>query len=361
MTVLKQFRMLCITVFVGLFSVTLGFAQEETVRVPDVTGLSVPAAAAHLNRNGLALGTQLAQDWTSGAGVEPNTVGAQSILPGESVALGTAIDLTILHAPNVLLIYDDNDLTLVNQSSADLDLTGITFTSIGGASPAAFAATRWASSLRNNRCGQVWSITRNGPKGQPECEFVQNWLSTNNPAEHFWTGSNGARQFSIHQNGIERAVCDVSTNGRCGFYIPTETEDIVTPFIYFAYTNDALAIINRSDDQWMPLSRTTIYNNNPNLSASDLPLPVGSPTIFGNPETVADISRLAPGQCLLFTNSTPGTDEPPQTCDVIARLDIGTDLIFWAADFDFDSVTDGKRRTCPAAVDGKITVCLMPR
>mgnify|MGYP003396994430 CR=1 FL=1 len=47
-------------------------------------------------------------------------------------------------------------------------------------------------------------------------------------------------------------------------------------------------------------------------------------------------------------------------CDVIARLDISPDLIFWSKSFDMDSLTDGQRRTCPAANDG-LTLCIMPR
>jgi hypothetical protein len=45
---------------------------------------------------------------------------------------------------------------------------------------------------------------------------------------------------------------------------------------------------------------------------------------------------------------------------VIARLDIGPTVIFWDADSGVGS-SDGQPRTCPAAVAGRLTLCVMPR
>jgi hypothetical protein len=79
-----------------------------------------------------------------------------------------------------------------------------------------------------------------------------------------------------------------------------------------------------------------------------------------NVSPVADIRWLAPGQCLLFTNRSPSSEQPPLPCDVIARLDIRPTVIFWGADFGVGS-SDGQPRTCPAAVAGRLTLCVMPR
>src|SRR5690606_29465845 len=132
-------------------------------------------------------------------------------------------------------------------------------------------------------------------------------------------------------------------------------------YVYLAYTPDRLAVLNQSDDKWMPLAQTAIQNLNPNVSvAGGVSVPIGDPALFGNPATVADISQLAPGQCLLFTNGSPDVDAAPQDCSVIARLDIDPTLIFWAANFEVISATDARRYSCPAANAEKMTVCVVP-
>jgi PASTA domain len=345
----------------------ISFAQETTVTVPDLTGLNVPKAAATLNRSGLALGAQAGEPWTQESGLSPNTISSQSIPPGQAVQAGTAVDVTVLRSPNVLLIYDESSFTVINQTGAALDLTGVTFNSVDGNSPASFAATRWAGSLdAGGRCVQVWSIGRSGPQRPPDCSGVQRWLTTNKPAEHFWNGENGATQFNVVQGGIERATCDTAPPGSgqkgCGFYMPSNAAaGDVTGYIYFAYVPDRLIVMNQSDDRWMPLAQTTIHNYNPNVSVPGAGLVVGDPALFHNPQTVADVKQLAPGQCLLFTNGSPEANSPPQPCDVIAQLDISPTLIFWAAAFEVESISDGQRHKCPAATEGKLTVCVMPR
>ena len=167
-------------------------AQGTEGVVPDLTGMNVPAAAAALNRLGLALGTETGVAWSEGAAGAPNTIIGQAVPAGQPVTPGAAVDITVARELNALLIYDDNDLTLVNRAGVDLDLTGLTFNSVDGSSPASFAASRWAGSLRSGQCVQMWSVGRNGPKGLDECAAIQNWLWTGVAGEHFWTGTNGA-------------------------------------------------------------------------------------------------------------------------------------------------------------------------
>jgi hypothetical protein len=342
---------------------SLAIAQDTTV--PDLTGLSVPASAAALNRNGLALGSQQGEPWTEESGQAANTISAQSVPPGEVVVLGSAIDVTVLRSPNVLLVYDTEMFTLINQTGEPLPLGGLTFNAVEGDRQASFDATRWAGSLDpGDRCMQLWAVGRTSPDRPGACTGVQRWLSTNNPAAHFWT--NGITRFNVVLDGIERAVCDGAapdgTRTRCAFYLPVGgSAGDVTPYIYLAYTTDRLIVRNQSADQWMPLGQTQIANYNPQLPQPGLTLTVGDPELFGNPETVANIRRLAPGQCLLFTNSSPDATTPPEDCDVIARLDIDPRLIFWAADFEIVSATDGRRHMCLAATEGTLTICVMPR
>lgn len=352
---------------VVLVAVPVARAQDDPVTVPDVTGLSVPQAAAVLNQNGLALGSQSSEPWSEAAGQPANTVLNQSVVPGMTVERGTAIDVGVLRAPNMLLVYDAESITLINQNDSPVSLRGLVFTAVDGNTPASFAATDWTGALDGGqRCAQLWAVRRTGPERPPECAGVQRWLSTVNAGVHFWTGANGVSAFRVVYDGVEYATCDAASVGagrkQCAFYLPADAESSAnTPYIYFVYTTDQLLVLNQSTDQWMPVAQTVVYNYNPNISIPGANVDIGDPGLFGNPATVADIGRLAPGQCLWFTNSSPEIAAPPQECDAIARLDIAPQFIFWAADFELESVTDGLRHTCPAATPGKLTVCVMPR
>lgn len=345
------FMLICLFVFVGMVA-----AQDVTV--PDLTGLSVPQAAAQLNRLGLKLGAENNQGWTQESGLPQNSISGQSVPAGQTVAPGSAVDVNVLRSPNVLLIYDDNDLTLVNNTGGGLNLAGMVFRALDG-SGATFAAARWGGGLGAGDCVQVWSVGRSGGKDMPECGNVQ-WMTTNNPAEHFWTGAGGTTQFGVFQDGLQRGTCAVANPGRCEFYVAGGASSDATQYVYFAYTPEHLAIINQSDNQWMALDGFSVSNNYvPPLGAA---VNVSDPTLYKsqNVNPVANIGRLAPGQCLLFTNGSPGSEQPPETCQVVARLDVGDTVKFWGADFGVNS-SDGVARSCPAAVAGRLTICVMPR
>lgn len=355
----KQFTITILTIFCAALLTAQVFAQEQTVIVPDLNGINVPTATALLNKNGLRLGVENNQGWTADSGLPENSINGQSIPAGQSVIFGTAVDVSVLRSPNALVIYDDNDVTLVNNTGGDLNLAGITFTTNDG-SAAQLAGSRWAGTLRAGQCVQAWSVGRNGPKGLDECSTIQNWLVTNNVAEHFWTGAGGTTQFSVLQNGVPRAACPITNPGRCEFFLSGGgAGSDATEYVYFAYTVDQLAIINQSTDQWMTLDGFYVVNNfAPSKGAPVFP---GDPTLYTkNPPDVETVSRLAPGQCILYTNAGPGLDNPPQPCDVIARLDIAPSLIFWGADFGVMS-SDGEARICPVPTPGRLTLCIMPR
>ena len=333
-------------------------AQGTDGVVPDLTGMNVPAAAAALNRLGLALGTETGVAWSEGAAGAPNTIIGQSVPAGQPVTPGAAVDITVARELNALLIYDDNDLTLVNRAGVDLDLTGLTFNSVDGNSPASFAASRWAGALRSGQCGQMWSEARNGPKGLDECAAIQNWLWTGVAGEHFWTGTNGATQFSVVQNGIERGQCPTGT-GRCELYLAVDSADDVTGYLYFSYAADRLVVWNNSPDRWMPLRGAGIKNYA--IPGGPFDLALDDPAVYGrNANPVANLGRLAPGQCLLFTAANPAVSAPPEDCNVVARLAIGPDLIFWAADFGVIRPVDEQERTCPAASPDGLRLCILP-
>ncbi|RMF77813.1 MAG: PASTA domain-containing protein [Chloroflexi bacterium] len=333
--------------------------QGNTVTVPDVTGMSVPQAAAILNRAGLRLGAEDNLGWTPDSGLPQDSISGQSPPAGERVETGATVDVQVLRSNNVVLIYDDNDLTLVNQSGDRIRLEGIVLRAIDGTQEAFFTATRWNRRLDPGDCAQVWSVSRREPKRIDECTESIFWTSTTNPAAHFWTGAHNATQFSITQNGVERGICPVANPGRCELFLETRGRNNSTPFVYFAYTPDQLIVRNISDDQWMLLNNVQIINNAPSVAGSTFEF--GDPDVFGNPDTIGRINQLAPGQCLLYTNGGPNTGTPPQPCDLVARLDLDPSVNFWAQEFGVDSTTDNQPHTCPAATPDKLTVCIMPR
>jgi hypothetical protein len=329
----------------------------------DITGMNAPQAAAQLNQIGLRLGTQSPEPWTQESPFPAGTISQQSVAAGTTITPGAAVDFTVLSAANVRLIYDDNDLTLINQTGAAMDLTRIAFNTSDGTRQ--FNGGRWRGTVGDGECTQVWSIARTGAKAIDGCANIY-WMTTNNSPEHFWMQANGSPSFTITQDGIERGTCPTAPANTqdqpltCEFFVMGGNNSQVTSHIYFAYTTDRFAIINNSSDRWMPLTNTDVYNFNPAIQNPGATVVLGDPNLFNNPQTVADITRLAPAQCVMLTASPLSNAEPPQPCDVIAQRDLDPSVIFWTAPFELDS-PQGQRTQCPAATPNRLTICIMPR
>jgi len=357
----RKIHLFIVAALIGVLLLPQAIAQgQDTATMPDVRGMSVPQAAALLNRNGVVVGQETNVAWTAESGLPENTISEQSVPAGQAVTPGTMVFLTVLRSPNTLLIYDDNDLTLVNRSGGAMPLDGLIFRSMGGSAESFFTATRWAGALDSDDCAQIWSVPRGEPKNLPECPSNIFWLTTQFQEAHFWTGAYGATQFRVEQNGLERAVCPIVNPGTCEFFLAGGGgAGEVTPYVYFAYTPDQLIVRNTSENQWMTLDGVQVINNAPSVAGS--PFAFGSPESFGNPQTIGRINRLAPGQCLLYTGSATIGDTLPQSCDVVARLDLNPSVNFWTQPFGVDSVTDDQAHTCPGATVGQLTICVMPR
>jgi hypothetical protein len=363
---MKIWMRLHIVLLIGLLLVIFPVqAQDNQVTVPDLTGLTLPKAATLLNSLGLNLGTELAVDWDAASGLPENTIGEQTIATNTTVAKGTSIDVGILRSPNIVLIYDDNDLTLVNTTLNVADLTSLRFAAVAG-SPASFGASRWATNISEKRCTQIWSIPRNQSKRIDGCEDIQHWLTTNDTGEHFWTQTSGVQEFAVVDNGIQRVTCPAAPPEsqdsplRCAFYLDGANSGQDTTFYYyFAYTTDAMILLNPSEDKWMPTDRTTIYSTD----VTSAPLVLGDSVTWGEEFTVpvGDLTRLAPNQCLLMTTATAIGVAPPETCTVIAQQAQGAQATFWLNDFEIESANDGQRHTCPAATPERLTRCIVPQ
>lgn len=352
-----------IALLIALHPIT---AQDTEVTVPDLTGLTLPQAAALLNSLGLNLGTELAIDWSAGSGLPENTISTQAITADTTIERGTEVDVSVLRSPNMVLVYDDNDLTLVNTTVNVADISTLRFAAVEG-NPASFAAARWSSNIGEQKCTQIWSIPRNQSKALPECEDIQNWLTTNTTGEHFWTQTSGVQQFSVVDDGVERITCPAAPEGsqdsplRCAFYSDgANSGENTTFFYYFAYTTDALILLNPTEDKWMPTDRTTIYGSDATIA----PVVLGDEITWGSEDfipEVGDLYRLAPNQCLSLTTDTAAGSPTPEDCTVIAQQAVNAQGSFWLGDFEVESANDGQRHTCPAATPGRLTRCIVPQ
>jgi hypothetical protein len=338
-------------------------AQDSSVTVPDVTGMNAPQAAAALNAAGLLIGIQ-----TNGAVTETqvvNTVVAQTPTAGAQVEAGSAVDLQIARPNNVRLLYDDNDLTLINLSRQALPLGDIVLREVDGQKR--FRGERWGNQVRAGDCVQLWSVGRGEPKSVPDCGRVNSWLTTNDTAQHVWTAASGAQSFNVMQDGQQRAQCQAAPRGSqdspviCEFYVESAASDPTLAYIYLAYTEDALVIRNPSEDSWLrltvdlvptegepiTLNRTTQYD-------AVNPLVVTTNPNNGN----QSVRQLAPNQCLFFRGPDVPLEAMPEPCMMMANRTEQTP--FWRSDFIVRD-RENEDRTCKAATPGRLTICIMPR
>ncbi len=105
----------------------------------------------------------------------------------------------------------------------------------------------------------------------------------------------------------------------------------------------------------MPLGATVI-------SVGSLEFNLGNAALFGNPDIVANVRRLAPGQCTMLTTESVTDSEPPQDCALIAQVALNPERVFWTQEFSVRSATrDGETNTCPPATPDSVTLCIVPR
>jgi hypothetical protein len=363
-TSVTRLKMIIYLSIIVLLTQAMGVYAQDVVTVPNLSGLNIPQAAAQLNRAGLRLGAQSAVPPTSAPNAAPGII-SQSIAAGTQAPFGSTVDISLVSAANVRLVYDDNDLTLLNGTGAGLDLTQIQFGSSDGTRR--FDAARWRGNIDSGDCTQIWSIVRNAPKDVAGCASTF-WLTTNDAGQHFWTQAAGVAEFNVIQGGSVLATCaaappnsqDVPTT--CEFYILAANDGgAALPYIYFAYTEDRIAVINPSDDAWLPLDSTGVFNFNPQIMVPGAGLSLADPNLF-TPHPVADMRRLAPGQCVMLTRAPLTNAEPPEACDVLSQLAIAPEVMFWSFAFELEPASrPGERVSCPGATAGVVTICVMPR
>lgn len=344
--------LMCLLMFGLLFANFTVAGQEAVAVVPDLGGLTVPAAAAELSRAGFQLGREQIIAVDPASGDPENTIASQSPAAGDLVALGTAVDVTVLRAPNAYVIYDDNDLTLVNVAAGLLDLTAVQFSAVGPDGPVEFSPTAWATTLDEGRCGQIWSVGRVSSKAIEGCSIVL-WMTATSSSQHFWTYTAGVDEFSVLQNGDTRVRCPAAPAGsqdsplRCDIVFDVDYASEHVNYIYLAYTTDRLIIHNQTADRWMEFSDTVIRDS----SGSDIDLTALQ--VFTEDSRPA---RLAPGECILFALAAGA--QPPEPC-----REIGTVMpagAFWLEPFRVIG-RDDYPRVCEPAEPDTLMICVMLR
>jgi hypothetical protein len=338
-------------IFGLLFAALPAAGQDAVLTVPDLNSLTVPEAAAALSRAGLRLGPETIIAIDPASGESENIIVEQLPLAGEEVQLGTAVGVTVTRAINASVIYDDNDLTLLNLTAGLLDLNTIMFSGTGD-TITEFDPSAWAAQLDEGRCGQIWSVARLASKEVAGCSAIL-WMTAANRSQHFWTHTSGATQFSVIQDGVVRATCPVAQAGsqdapqRCDIVFDVNYPDEQIDYVYIAYTIDRLIIHNQTVDRWMSLNETRLRDS----SGRDLDL--SSMDVLNES---AGQTRLAPGECILF--AAQANAQPPEPCRVISQ--ILTDTIYWLESFSVIG-RDEIPRVCEAAEEGALVICVMLR
>lgn len=338
-----------------LIAYSSGFAQTELSPVPDVTGMTLPEAAATLNRLGFTLGEAVDVPYDSAGDDRTNKVARQMPDAGRDAEPGTPVNVAVLRTANATLIYDDNDLTLINVSAGELDLSRIEFVSVLPDHSASFSAAGWGTALEEGDCGQIWSIGRVASKAIAGCAAIK-WLTTANTSRHFWTATSGVIEFEVQQDGVLRATCSsAGANSqdaplRCDLVLAAEYLREQTGYIYLAYTVDSLVIHNQTTDRWMDVSPIMIHMGGAVVAAPD----DGSFAV----KAASQFPLLAPGQCLFISHSDDLA--APEPCDAIGHQIVEAANAFWRSPFQV-SGRDSIPRACDAAQEGTLTICVVPR
>lgn len=365
---MKIYKRIVVFICVTVFSFSITFAQEETPpappTMPDVLGLTVPSAIAQLNQVSLDVNIDQTYTWTHADPFVPYTISGQNPESGTEVIDGQVAMLTIARPITARLLYDDNDLTLINLSDDEINLNNIVFTALDGTIPASLSASEWLVDVVSpQRCIQIWSVGgRQGAKDVEGCQPARDipWLFRGDASNHFWIDDNGATLFDVIQDGVWRGTCTIMANTSdvqiCDLFImPTglnRVADDVTEYVYFRYTSDQLWVINRSEDRWMPTSQVEIVDG----------VKLDDEFLYFEQSTFADIGLLAPNQCLLLTTSRDIPTVTSESCDLIGVAQVDDETLFWNNGFDVSSDIMNQNMTCLSPLSGdEETVCLVPR
>jgi hypothetical protein len=339
----------------ALVSLFVGTAQArqaaESVTVPNLIGLTVPQAARQLSEIKLLIGTETAQEWTAtevnpatNASFQANQITAQMPAAGQTLATGASVQVTVLRAYNAVLTYDADGLTLRNTIIVPLNLTGVIFKTGEGQNLREFQAREWGTPVDINGCYYIGlaQLTTN----PTDCATLTRQVVATQPIKQFWTTGT----FTIEQNGITVATCIASP---CNLTIPQGDNPDQAAYLSFQYRTNYLTVRNPSD-RWMTLTEITINGRN------------GKKFTLGTVQDKApgDVlwagSRLAPGQCIVYSELDIGS-LPPYDCAVVAYVKLPAGTGFWQRGFSITAPSTRRTSACGAPLPGLLSICRVPR
>ncbi len=343
------YRIAIILLGILLFVPASTQAQQTTVIVPDLTGLSVPQAAQAVGTAGLLFGSETQQLWAADAKVKADQVSSQKPAAGEKVLPGSAVDVTVLRVFNASLVYDANSVSLVNTSTTPLAMDDLTFETGDGTTLSKFNAEDWGIPLPPGNCYQLWftKVQDSTPTG---CTTIVRKLLTTQKSKLFWLNTQDT--FRVMHNGDLIANCPVT--GPCTLDLPQKDDPEHTLYLSFSYRTNHLSIYNDSQ-RWMTISGVDIISNQ-----------TGKHFVLDTTQKMApgDVPwaghRLAPGQCIVYSEQDVSL-LPPYDCQVVGYVKLDKGLSFWTRGFTMIGTVSQRVSTCAAPVEGEASVCLVPR
>jgi hypothetical protein len=327
-------------------------AQETDLKVPDLTGLSVPLAAQALNNVGLLLGTETQQAWTASAKVKENQVSSQQPAADKAAAPGSTVNVTVLRVFNARLVYNDINVTLLNLSKSPLDIKNVTLESGKGDKQTQFNAVIWGQTLAPGDCFRLWvDIPVKAPS--PDCTTLKRNIQATQTVQHFWRDPIGS--FRLEQNGNQLVECQIASK-QCDLTLPQgENTGDYTDYMVFSYRSTHFTVRNESPQQWMTLSDMDLVGR---ITGKRFSFEKVQPITRG--DVPWDGQRLAPGQCIVYSELDLGS-LPPYNCKVVGYVKIEKGAAFWTRGFTTIGKLSRRYSQCDQAPEGKASVCIVPR
>lgn len=364
---MRALRIVILTLTVFISAVASAQPPEQAlppISVPNLSGLTPPQAAAALNAARLQLGG--VSSVTASPLLLAGAVAGQFPTAGSPAAPGTPVDVVIAYAANIRLIYDNNDLTIINIGTQPIDVRTLDLQA-SDAVPVSFDGQRWGRQIEPSDCVQVWATRRTRPKSLAECRRIEAWLSTTDTNQHVWKASSGVTRFNVRQDGILRGECPAASPGSgenplvCEIYLEQNQPAPVWPFVYFAYTRDTLVVHNTSGDSWMRLNIAVTPASGGAISLNDLALyqAVDGLVVSVNNDGTPIIRQLAPGQCVRFRSVSTAPGAMPEPCLMFADA-LVDGVPFWNTSFTIQD-NSGDKQVCSAAAPDMVTTCRVLR
>lgn len=128
---------------------------------------------------------------------------------------------------NILLVYSDSSLTVINASGAPISLVGVKFVRLAadGSFDASFEAAAWngvaarkIGALPPSDCYMLLQLNQRISPPHP-CQDAWGWIASSNREWHFWLPSQTSLFFGVLHYGRIIHICPIA-DGRCTFYLP---------------------------------------------------------------------------------------------------------------------------------------------